>query len=113
MDYQVWIKDDYQDVYTKVDCGDIEAARREIETAIRAGKNPLLTNQVPYAVGITFEEGKIEATKDKAEPDKGARTKSNGKVRRGEEAVAEGLDKGSGDNLAGDSPGDRGGDSPG
>ena len=33
MNYQVWTKDEYQDLYTKVDCGDLPAAKREIEKA--------------------------------------------------------------------------------
>lgn len=55
MDYQVWIKDEFGDTYTKVDCGDLQAARREIDIAYRAGKEPFLTVEVPYSLAIKVE----------------------------------------------------------
>ncbi len=55
MDYQVWTKDEFGDNYTKVDCGDLGAAKREIDTAYKAGKDPLLTVEVPYSLAIKVE----------------------------------------------------------
>lgn len=91
MDYQVWLKEDYQELYRKVECGDLGAAKRELDKAVRAGQEPILTVEVPYSLGIKVEEvgkevpkkpkGKKEpettveevaegeATEDKAEPD--------------------------------------------
>lgn len=55
MDYQVWIKDEFGDTYTKVDCGDLGAAKREVDIAVRAGKEPILTVEVPYSLAIKVE----------------------------------------------------------
>ena len=56
MDYQVWTKDEYGDTYTKVDCGDLEAAKREIDKAVRSGREPILTIEVPYELSIKTGE---------------------------------------------------------
>jgi len=98
MDYQVWIKDEYTEGYTKVDCVGIEAAVREIDAAIRTGAEPLLTVAVPYRVNVKIEEGKVEVKESKAKPDKVARGKSDSAVRRGDEGAAEEVGPGSGDN---------------
>jgi len=55
MDYQVWIKDEFGDTYTKVDCGDLAAAKREVDKAYKAGAEPLLTIEVPYSLAIKVE----------------------------------------------------------
>jgi len=55
MDYQVWIKDEFGDTYTKVDCGDLLAAKREIDKAVRVGAKPILTVEVPYSLAIKVE----------------------------------------------------------
>lgn len=107
MDYQVWTKDEYEG-WKKVDCDGLETAQEELMKALLTGKDPLLTVTVPFDFNIKIKEDKIgEATKDKAEPDKGAGGKSHGKVRRGDEAVAPGLDKGTGDLGAGPSAGNK------
>ena len=106
MDYQVWTKEDYSDNYTKVDCGDLPAAKREIEKVVKAGREPILTLEVPYEYNIKVGEAGSEVKKSKAKPDKGARAESDSEVRRGDEADTEGLDQGSGDNSAGHSAGD-------
>lgn len=56
MEYILWIKDEYQPVYTKVECGDPEAARRELESAIRKGQEPLLTVRVDCWLSIKIGE---------------------------------------------------------
>ncbi len=65
MDYQVWIKDEYQDTYIKVDCGDLPAARREIDKAVRIGGEPILTVEVPYSLSIKVEDVGTEKPKRK------------------------------------------------
>lgn len=65
MDYQVWIKDDFGDTYTKVDCGDLAAARRVIDTAVRTGGDPILTVEVPYSMSIKVEAVGTEKPKRK------------------------------------------------
>ena len=108
MEYQVWTKDEYGDNYTKVDCGDLAAAKREIEKAIRLSKEPTLTVEVPYEYNIKIGEAGVEVKKSKTKPDKVAGDKGDGEVRRGDEEDTEGLDKGSGDPGAGPGTGDRG-----
>ena len=105
MNHQVWIKDEFGEKYTRVDCGDIAAAKREIDKGIRMGMDPILTQEIPYELSIKFVEVKVETKKDKAELDKGARAESNSEVRRGDETAAEGLDKGSRDHGPGPGPG--------
>lgn len=56
MDYQVWIKDLTYDMYIKVDCGDLAAAKRLIDEAVRKGGEPILTVEVPYSLAIKVEE---------------------------------------------------------
>jgi len=71
MDYQVWFKDEFGDTYTKVDCGDLAAAKREIDAAYKAGKDPILTVEVPYSLAIKVEDIGTEKPKrkvDKKEP---------------------------------------------
>ncbi|MBA7559927.1 hypothetical protein ES708_01545 [subsurface metagenome] len=74
MDYQIWTKDEY-DVWQKVECGDKDAAMREIDLAVRAGKDPLLTVAIPYKLSIKLEEDKTGARlKDLTEPKKSEKT---------------------------------------
>ena len=65
MDYQVWIKDEFGDTYTKVDCGDLAAAKREVDKAYKAGAEPLLTIEVPYSLSIKVEAVGTEKPKHK------------------------------------------------
>ena len=105
--YQVWTKDEYAEGYTKVDCGDLPSVKREILKAVKEGKDPLITMEVPFDVNINVKEAEIGKVKEsKTERHKGPGAEGNGEVRRGDEAVAEGLDKGSGDNSACNLPGD-------
>jgi len=102
MDYQVWIKEEFGDTYTKVDCGDLAAAKREVDRAVRVGAEPLLTVEVPYSVTIKVEavgtekpkhketvaetekrlkeEAEREASQGEAPADQGPGAKSKGKV---------------------------------
>jgi len=95
MDYQVWIKDEFGDTFTKVDCGDLVAAKREVDQAVRKGGEPILTVEVPYSLAIKVEavgiekpqrkgdkkeletkveeEPKSEASQSETEPDKSPR----------------------------------------
>jgi len=114
MKYQVWTKDEYQELYTKVDCGDLPAARREIDKAVRTGQEPVLTVEVPYSIGIKIEEvgaevpksrkrttkepgkpgeeEKVEAAQSETESDQGPGDPGDGEVRPGDEADTPGLD---------------------
>lgn len=102
MYYQVWTKDDFGETYTKVDCGDLPAAKREIDAAYKAGKDPILTVEVPYSLAIKVEEpgsgksqrkdndkkpetkekeaSESEASQSKAAADKGSGTEGKGQV---------------------------------
>lgn len=71
MEYQIWIKDEFEEKYTKVDCGDMAAAKRELQKALLEGKDPLLTAAIPYDFSIKVDESKIGAAlkvKGKKEP---------------------------------------------
>ncbi len=92
MDYQVWIKDEYEEKYTKVDCGDLSAAKREIDKAVRVGGEPILTVEVPYELSILTGEAGSEVKKDEPKHDKGARVKSESAVRSGDDAPVSKLD---------------------
>ena len=105
MEYQVWTKEEYGELYKKVDCGDITAVKRELDKAVRAGLEPLVTVEVPYELNIKLSEVGSEVKKSEAKPDKGARGKGDSEVRRGDEAAAEGLDKGGGDSSPGSGAG--------
>lgn len=102
MDYQVWTKEEFGDNYTKVDCGDLAAAKRTIDEAYKQGKEPILTVEVPYKLDIKVSEvgtevpkkakpkqepetkveevAESEADKGKAEPDQDPGAASKGKV---------------------------------
>lgn len=60
MDYQVWIKDEYEDKYTMARCGDLVAAKRVIDEAVRTGGEPILTVEVPYELSIKVGEAGAE-----------------------------------------------------
>lgn len=98
MDYQVWTKDEYQELYSKVDCGDLLEVRVEIEKAIRNGNEPLLTAEVPYKYDIKIGEVGSEANKDKTPKHKGPGAESKGEVRSGDMGAVPALSEGSGDN---------------
>jgi len=68
MDYQVWTKKEYEEGWTRVDCGDLTAAKRELDKAVRAGGDPLLTVEVPYSLAIKVEDVGAEKPKHKKEP---------------------------------------------
>ncbi len=92
MDYIVWIKDEYGDLWGRADAGDKPAAKRIILEHMKAGREPVLTVEVPFelvlnvgepgiedkktktpkmptSLEIPGEEGKGEADKNKAKPD--------------------------------------------
>ena len=102
MNYQVWTKDEFGELWARVDCGDLTAAKREIEKAVRAGGEPVLTQELSYSVSIKLEEVKVETAKDKARSDKGPGVESEGKVRPGDTSPVPELGKGSRDPGTGD-----------
>lgn len=58
--YQVWTKGDEYQGWARKDCPELQAALDEVLVAIKAGKEPLLTVEVMYEVGINVKEGKPE-----------------------------------------------------
>ena len=87
MDYQVWIKEEFGDSYTKVDCGDLAAAKREIDAAYKTGKSPILTIEVPYSLAIKVEDVGAEKPKrkvDTKEPETKPKEVPKGEADQGE-----------------------------
>jgi len=102
MDYLVWTKEEYGELYKLATCGDLPAARREIDKAVRAGLEPTLTVEVPYELSIKVgEPGGVklptisvkekyrkgikeviesETKEDQAEPDQGPGAPGNSQV---------------------------------
>jgi len=78
--YQVWTKDDYEG-WKRKDCEDLAAAQGELLAALKAGKEPLLTVEIPFGVNIEIKEGKVsEAAQGEAEPGEGPGVKGKGEV---------------------------------
>ncbi|MBA7582282.1 hypothetical protein ES708_24210 [subsurface metagenome] len=93
MDYQVWTKEEFGETYTKVDCGDIAAARREVDKAVRAGAEPLLTVEVPYSLAIKVEEpgsGKPKSKVIKRTPETKGEEEPKSEASQGEAPAGEG-----------------------
>lgn len=84
MQYQVWTKEDYGDVYKRTDCPNLDTVMAAIDKAVRTGGQPLVTVEVPYEVEIKIAEVTSEITEGKAKPDKSARGASDGEIRRGD-----------------------------
>ena len=105
--YQVWTKGDEYSGWARKDCPDLKAALAEVLSTIKAGKEPFLTAEVVYEVGIKIKEGKTsETAQDKAELDKDTGAKSHGKVRRGDKETTPRLDKANGHPGASSGAGD-------
>lgn len=56
MDYQIWIKEEFGDTWSRVDAGDLGAAKREILVASKAGKEAILTVEVPFSLELKVGE---------------------------------------------------------
>jgi len=93
MDYQVWIKEEFDERYTKVDCGDLPAAKREIDKAVRAGREPILTLAIPYELSIKTGEPGSEVKKRETKSSKDTRPESESEVRLGDTPPVQELDK--------------------
>jgi len=92
MDYQVWIKEEFGDTYTKVDCGDILAAKRVIDEAVRTGGDPILTVEVPYSMSIKVEAVGTEKPQRKTgrkEPETEIKEEPKGEASQGEAEASE------------------------
>jgi len=93
MDYQVWTKDEFGETYTKVKCGDLAAARREVDKAVRAGVEPILTVEVPYSLAIKVEAVGTEKPHHRetaAETEKRLKEESESEANQGEAPAGEG-----------------------
>ena len=102
MNYQVWSKDEFGDTYNRVECEDIDTARRAIDKVVRTGGSPILTVEVPYSLAIKIEavgsekptptvdprtkfkpdkeESKSEADQSETRPGESTGVKSSGQV---------------------------------
>ena len=101
MNYQVWTHDEYTG-WIKVECGDLPAVKREVLEALKQGKDPMVTVEVPYDVNIKVMEDKIgEVTPRKTKHDKSPRDTGDSKVRPGNEGAAEPVSESLGDPGAG------------
>ena len=56
MDYQVWTKAEFGDQWDRQDCGDIDAAKRTLLEASKAGKEAMLTVEVPFELELKVGE---------------------------------------------------------
>ena len=102
--YQVWTKEEYVEGWSKVACGDLSAVQREILKAVKEGKDPLMTMEIPFDISIKIKEAEIgKATESKARRGKGAGPEGTVEVRPGADDPVPELDKGSGDSGPGDS----------
>jgi len=93
MDYQVWIKEEFDERYTKVDCGDLPAAKREVDKAVRSGREPILTVGVPYELSIKTGEPGSEVKKRETKYDKSTGSESESELRLGDTPPVQELDK--------------------
>lgn len=84
MNYQVWTKEEFEEKYTKVECGDLPAAKRHIDEAVRAGREPILTVEVPYELSIKTGEVGSEVKKSTTKPRESPGPASESKVRPGD-----------------------------
>jgi len=66
MDYQVWIKDQYGDSWSREDAGDAGSAKRLILAASKEGKEVVLTVEVPFSLELKVGEPGGEVKKRKA-----------------------------------------------
>ena len=68
MNYQVWSKDEFGDTYNRVECEDIDTARRAIDKVVRTGGSPILTVEVPYSLAIKIEAVGSEKPAPRVDP---------------------------------------------
>ena len=56
MDYQIWIKNEYDEGFMKQEAGDLEAAKRVILVASKVGREVMLTVEVPFELELKIGE---------------------------------------------------------
>lgn len=96
--YQVWTKDEFEG-WKRKDCESLGEAQDEIFVALKLGKAPTLTMEIPYNVQINIVEVKpSEVDKGETTVSDSSGVKGKGKVRRGAIEPVPELDKGSGNN---------------
>ena len=66
MDYQVWVKEEYGNLWGRTDCGDLGAAKRKILDASKEGKEASLTQELPFELQLKVGEPGAEVKKSKA-----------------------------------------------
>ena len=73
MEFIVWVQDEIEG-WKKVDCGDLEAAKREVLEAVKGGHDTILTMTLQYKWNIEVEEVPLHETrKSKTREDKSTR----------------------------------------
>ena len=83
--YYIWTKDDEYSGWSKVDCPDEGKALAAVLFLVKQGKSPVLTQEVPFEVGIKVQEVQSgEIAQSEAKPDQSAGAAGNGAVRRGD-----------------------------
>lgn len=103
MGYQVWVSE-YGDTWKKEDCATLDEVEGAIWEAMKQGKAPLITRDIPYSARIKFEEGKgVEAIEGEPEGYKDTRGKGKGPVRRGAPPELQELHTGGGPDQPADS----------
>ena len=76
MEYQVWTQDELEN-WKLEEIGDLETARAKMMEALKRGKEPILTQVIPYDVKINVKEDKRgEVKARKTEPGKGPGSES-------------------------------------
>ncbi|OGN97541.1 MAG: hypothetical protein A2Y89_06660 [Chloroflexi bacterium RBG_13_51_18] len=69
MKYQVWTEE-YTGSWKRQDCEDIGKTAGAIMDAIKLGKTPTVTVEIPYGVNVNLQqEGNVEINKTQTEPD--------------------------------------------
>ena len=75
MDYTVWVKEEFGDMWMPHVCGDVAAAKRKVLDASKMGKEVRMTVEVPFEVQLKVGEPGAEVKKPKPkEKEKAAET---------------------------------------
>ena len=66
--YTVWTKANYTDAWERIDCGDLEAVKREVLKATQEGREVEVTQPMDFIIEVKVKEVPLGATlKSKAQ----------------------------------------------
>jgi len=65
MDYQVWTKEEYGELWDRQEVGDLPAAKRAVLEGAKAGKRVTMTVEVPFFLELKVGEPGGETKKPK------------------------------------------------